>query len=278
MRLLIADDEMFIRKGLLSLDWESIGITEVVSAENGLEAKEIIREGNIDILLSDIRMPGVTGLEIAEYIHQYSIDTAVVLLTGFSEFEYAKQAIHYSVYDYILKPLRQKDILDTVAGAIMRLEQKRYQTKVVRQHEETVGASETIEQIEKCFPRINQHARAMISEIGKAYDKDITLPYLADKYHFTSTYISRLIKKETEYSFSDILVGVRLFAASKMLEEGDEKIGMICEKTGFRDQRYFSQVFKRVFSCTPGEYKKYPKIVTLKEILDVLAKETRGNG
>ena len=83
MILLIADDEKTIRNGLLYLPWADIGIEEVYQAENGLAAKEILKEKRIDIVISDIKMPGLSGLELAEYIKECSMDTAVVFLTGY---------------------------------------------------------------------------------------------------------------------------------------------------------------------------------------------------
>ena len=127
MRLLIADDERTIRMGLLSLPWEIIGITKVYQAENGLEAMEVLKEKKIDILVSDIRMPGISGLELAEYIQKCAMDTAVVLLTGFSDFEYARTALRNGVEDYLLKPIRPKDILETISKVKDNLEKRRYQ-------------------------------------------------------------------------------------------------------------------------------------------------------
>lgn len=135
MNLLVADDEMAIRRGMLSLPWTSIGIEEVYEAENGLQAKDILRQKRVDIIISDIKMPGLTGLELAEYVKEYDLDTAVILLTGFSDFSYAQKAIRNEVFDYMLKPLRPKDILETVSGVVKRLEQRRYQKNVVRRYE-----------------------------------------------------------------------------------------------------------------------------------------------
>lgn len=76
MRLLIADDEKNIRNGLLSLPWNTIGIQKVYQAENGLEALKILEEKQIDIVISDIKMPGLSGLELAEFVQKNSLDTA----------------------------------------------------------------------------------------------------------------------------------------------------------------------------------------------------------
>ena len=105
MNLLIADDEAVIRRGLLSLDWKSIGITDVYSVANGVEAKELLLSTSIDLVIFDIRMPGFSGLELAQMVKERSMDVAVVLLSGFSEFEYARSAMRYGVYEYLLKPV-----------------------------------------------------------------------------------------------------------------------------------------------------------------------------
>lgn len=81
MTLLIADDELLIRSGLLSLDWKSIGITEVYSVSNGTEARELLLSTDVDIVIFDIRMPGMTGLELAAMIKEHSMDTAVVCIS-----------------------------------------------------------------------------------------------------------------------------------------------------------------------------------------------------
>lgn len=270
MKLLIVDDERTIRTGLMSLKWEGIGVTEVAAAANGLEAREILSQGNVDVMVSDIKMPGATGLELAQYVREYSLDTKVILLTGFSDFEFAREAIRSQVCDYILKPLRPKDILDTVARVIKTIEQKRHQEQVLRQYEAREGSSDLALQLQNCFPHVNRQMAEILEFMGQEYATDISLNILAEQWHFNNAYLSRMFRKETGFSFSDILTSIRLMNTAQMLLESREKIGTICERNGFCDQRYFSQVFKKVFGCTPGDYKKLGKAVKLKTILDMM--------
>lgn len=256
MNLLIADDELSIRKGLLSLPWNTIGITEVYAAENGLEAKEILNNCAVDIIISDIRMPGITGLELAEYIKQHALDMALILLTGFSEFEYAHRAIDNQVFAYLLKPLHPKDILKTVVEVKIRLERQRYTASVVRKYEDAASSQEYGKQISLLFRESSQQTMVILQDMANNFSEGLTLNYLAEKYHFSVGYLSRMLKKETGYYFSDLLNAIRLAAAARCLQEEGDKINQICEKTGFSDQKYFSQVFKRVFGCSPGEFRK----------------------
>lgn len=274
MKLLIVDDESLIRNGLLSLEWEKAGISEVYSAANGLEAKTLLSEHDIDIVISDIKMPGLSGLELSEYLYRTSKDTIIILLTGFSEFQYAKEAIRYKVFDYLLKPLKPHELFSTVQRAIQVLAQQKYKNQVVRKYEDAVGAYNTTEQILYGFGDIGAQMMDILIYIAKHYNQDLFLNMLAEKYHFTPVYLSRLIKKDTGYSFIDILTSIRLMNAVELLAEGKDKINIICEKTGFKDQRYFSQVFKKVFGYTPGEYRKNDrpaKAFTIIEILDLIS-------
>lgn len=259
MNLLIADDEMVIRKGLLSLDWKSIGITEVYSASNGEEVKALLLSETIDLAIFDIKMPGMSGLELAGMIKEYSLDTAVVLLTGFSDFEYAREAIRCNVYEYILKPFRPREILDTVADIKKRLEQKRYRDKVLREYEDHVGASDTMSQVRNRFPKVSQLTADLLQDMARDFGQQISLEELAERYHFSVPYLSRKIKQETGYSFMDILKAIRLMNAAQLLLEG-EKVNQACMKAGFRDQRYFSQVFRGVYECSPSDFKKNEEV------------------
>lgn len=255
MKLLIADDEALIRKGLLSLDWKSIGMDEVYSVSNGDEAWNLINTENIDIVIFDIRMPGLSGLELAELVKENSMDLAIVLLTGFSEFEYARRAIKSGVYEYLLKPISPRELLETMENVRIRLEQERYQKKLVREHEEIEGTFDTVAQVRNQFSKSSQSVLAILTDMASEFSTGISLSEMADRYHFTSSHISNKIKKETGYSFLEILNAIRLMNAALLLLEG-EKVNKVCEKVGYNDQRYFSQVFRRTFGCSPSEYKE----------------------
>ncbi len=273
MNILIADDEFAIRRGLLSLPWEQIGIEQVLEAENGLHAKEILTEGQVDILISDIRMPGITGLELAEYVRDKGFGCAVILLTGFSEFEYAQQALRSGVADYLLKPLRQKDILAAVQKAAERLKRERYEEDIIRQHEQDLHECDMKKQVDLNFPKVHPQVKELLEDLADTYTSEVSLNLYADRFHFSIYYLSKLIKKETGYNFVELLNSMRLMHAMDLLERTSLLIGDISEQAGYRDMRYFSQIFKKVTGCNPREFrceKKDPGSYTMKEILEAL--------
>lgn len=135
INVLIVDDEPFIRQGLLLLiDWNSLGFQVCGQASNGVQALECIRTMRPDLIISDIKMPEMDGMQLAKIIYeQYGGEMKMVLLSGFYEFEYAKQAIKYQVNDYILKPIVKDELLQVLVAfrkAFMeRTEEKRHQEK-----------------------------------------------------------------------------------------------------------------------------------------------------
>jgi len=270
MILLIADDESVIRKGLLSLNWSKLGIDTVLDAQNGIEAKQYLRDYDVDILVSDIRMPGYSGLELSEYIQKTSANTAIILLTGFDEFQYAQQALRNQVFDYLLKPVKPDELMSAVAAAKCKIEQQKYKTQVVNEFEGNVGNYTTTEKILYSFRNIDVQVFSILTFMAQNYHEDISLNTLAEKYHFTTVYLSRLIKKETGYSFVDILTCIRLMNAVDLLKDSKCKIHIVCDKVGFKDQRYFSQVFRKVFGHNPVEYRKQNEMNEKYSIMELL--------
>ncbi|OGO83528.1 MAG: hypothetical protein A2Y21_09855 [Clostridiales bacterium GWC2_40_7] len=118
-RILIADDEYFVREGLISgIQWERYGFEVVGQAENGKQALEKIKELKPDILITDIKMPVMNGLELIREVRSLGLQTAIVILTCYSDFEYAKQAIKYGVHEYILKLSAQPEEILSVLNNV----------------------------------------------------------------------------------------------------------------------------------------------------------------
>jgi len=116
MKLLIADDDLQIRTGLKEgIDWETLTIDEVFIAANGIEAIKIYEEELPQIVITDVRMPGLDGLELSKEIRKLSGATKIIILSGYSDFEYAKKALQLGVTDYLLKPVKIAELKKLVA-------------------------------------------------------------------------------------------------------------------------------------------------------------------
>ncbi|MEC1520749.1 response regulator, partial [Neobacillus niacini] len=130
LKVLIIDDEPFISKGLSEkIDWSALGCEICGMASNGYEGKELINQLKPDIVVSDIVMPGHTGLELAEFVHQNHKDILMILLSGYDEFTFAKEAFKYGVFDYLLKPTVVEEVMVVIKNAVNTIEQKRDKEK-----------------------------------------------------------------------------------------------------------------------------------------------------
>ena len=112
MKLLIVDDEPLIRQGLRTIDWEQAGLKLCGIVENGIEALRLAEKKSPDIVLTDIRMPGMDGITLSKHLVKLNPHCTIIFLSGYSDFEYARQAIQLNVYDYILKPTSPDEILE----------------------------------------------------------------------------------------------------------------------------------------------------------------------
>lgn len=121
MTVLLVDDQISILSGLISgLDWNNLGITSIKTADNAAQAKEILRQEPVDIMLCDIEMPGENGLSLLRWARNRGMDFICVFLTSHADFLYAKEAIQLNCFDYILQPARYDEIQATVSKAIAR--------------------------------------------------------------------------------------------------------------------------------------------------------------
>ena len=119
LKIIIVDDERFTRETLAHIiNWEEYHIKVIGLCKNGLEAYDMILDESPDIVLTDIKMPGLDGLELIAKVHETGIKTQFILLSGYGEFEYAKKAMSYGVKYYLLKPCNEEQILESVQGVV----------------------------------------------------------------------------------------------------------------------------------------------------------------
>jgi two-component system, response regulator YesN len=125
-RLMVVEDEAMIRKGIVnSIPWQSLGFIVVAESANGKDALEQLEKNPVDVLLTDIKMPIMGGTELSEKARRLYPDIEIIILSGFAEFEYARQAIGFKAFDYLLKPTNKKKLLGTFTELKESMDQKR---------------------------------------------------------------------------------------------------------------------------------------------------------
>ena len=123
--IVVADDEEELRRALIRrVDWEAIGFTVVGEAENGIEALELVEKYEPDLLLTDIRMPFLSGIELARQVREVRPATQIAFLSGFDDFSYAQQAIQYNIVSYMLKPISASELTEELVKIRKRIDEK----------------------------------------------------------------------------------------------------------------------------------------------------------
>ena len=239
MKLLIVEDESAPRRGLVKLIGKiSPEIQVVGEAADGFEGMQMIADYRPDLVITDIYMPRVTGLEMIENAQKLSPETRYVILSGYADFEYAQRAVKLScVVDYLLKPVSQQQLAD-----ILQLAQK----SVGNALSEDVPAELTEE-----YTPVVAH---MIAQIRENYAQKLTLEDFAAQLHVTPEYLGNLFYKNTGQYFSTYLRDVRMKHAQKLLRTTNQKIYEIAYRVGYQDVKYFCRVFKEYSGCSAKLY------------------------
>ncbi len=287
--LVIADDELLIRQGLQTIPWKDYGIELKGVASGGREALSMIEGTLPEILLTDIRMPGMDGLKLIHAAREIVPDIKAILLTGYQDFNYALTAIQLGAFGYILKPSDSNEIISTVLKAKEQVDAeicaKREREKIQQQignmqdillHSFMAdrlknGMSDNEDNETQSAPggaRGDKEAaqrdvgpvrsavvKQILDYIEAHYMEDISLISVSEHVYMNYIYLSRLIKKETGENFLDILTRTRLVKACEMLGDISLKTYEVAGLVGIKDSGYFSQIFKKYFGMTPSEYR-----------------------
>ena len=252
MNILIVDDEQLAVQGILDgVDWERLGFREVLTAYNYPEAVRILKNTYIDILLSDIEMPGESGLDLIRYVNEHSAGTECVILTCHDEFDYAQMAVGLNCMEYVLKPIRYQKLTEILLRAKERVE-KRHQSERMQQYGQQFIAS-----IAKEAQGESQDALdTAVSYIDAHLSEELSVRELAGMCYVSADHLTRLFKKRFSMTVSEYVQDKRLSLAAELLKQGKLSISMISCMVGFGNYSYFTEQFKKRYGMTPREYQK----------------------
>ena len=253
LQLLIVDDSKWTREGLSQvIDWASLNIEIAGTCSNAVNACEILANKHIDILITDIKMAGMDGLELAEYVHTTYPHIKIVLISAYREFDYAYKAVHLGVSGYILKPIVAEDMLKTIQAILAKHPQANAVPAASEDADASVSSVEKIVSAAKNY--IDQHI----------YDQNMSLTDIATELHINYYYLSKCFKKGEGISFTKYVTNKRLQIASDLLSDTHLHIYEICKQIGM-DPKNFHALFRKKFNATPQEYRKSHKQTKTRE-------------
>lgn len=266
IRVLVVEDEEIIRKGLINtIDWLSKNCTVVGEAINGKDGLVKIEELSPDLVITDIRMPILDGLEMIKEAMKIGKVFEKIILTSYGEFDYAKESINLGVIEYILKPIDE----DILYEALDKVQDKLNQLKLLKRVEEVVETKDEIEFFNLEFyldssEIKNRYVRKSLKKIEESYYEKLNIKDLAEEFSVSVGYLSRKFKEELGETFLDILNKYRVQKSIKLLMKEEFKLYEISEKVGFTDYKHFCNVFKKYLNVAPGDFLKQ-KVILLKD-------------
>ena len=249
MKLLFIEDEFYTREGIkASVDWLSLGIDKLDVASNGKEGWEKLSE-KPDIILTDIRMPYKTGLEIAKQARDMSLECEIIFLSSYSDKEYLFTAISLSSVAYIEKPVVIEELSNAIRQAVVRIEHYSLFNKL--------RDGDAPDDMSKLLPDCSHHnSKLILNYIAEHYsDPSLSLASIAEFVNLSPAYLSDSFKKDTGKNIKQVISDIRLDKASELLRTTPLTVAEIAQKIGYRDSNYFSKFFKQQFGVSPHGYR-----------------------
>ena len=232
LTVLLVEDEWLVRQTLqIILQRYADEITVIGEARNGREAIALIESQHPDVIISDIVMPQMNGLELLSYVHEHYSDIHTIILSGYSDFPYVKSAFQQGIIDYILKPELSPESL--IACLRKVIDQKK------------LGSSQ----------RQDDPCEQLLAYIREKYMEPLTLQEAARKLHLSYSSISAKFSLSVGKGFKEALNDVRIEKARKMLADTDMSVLDIALSVGYTDQSYFCKVFKTRTGDSPLAYR-----------------------
>lgn len=237
LRVLLVDDEIMIREGFIKLfDWEAHDCELIGEAADGMEALSKIDSLQPDIVIMDINIPYMNGLKVIQRSRIKHPDMAFVIVSGYDDFSYCREALRLQITDYILKPVDY----DEFGTCIDNLKISLFKHKNI---------GESGEQEDSTIMSIIRYMQEHLSE-------EISLNILANQCHLSAQYISQLFKSEVGVNFLTYLMNIRMEHAKKLLLSTTLPIADVSEKCGYSDYRIFTKVFKKSEGSTPSQFRR----------------------
>ena len=232
------------------LSREMAGHAQVQVCYSGAEALNAMKRQRIDVLMTDINMPDLSGLELHSRVMALQPDCRVIYLTGYSEFEYARQALDQHAFAYVLKGEGDDTIIQTVNRA---LQEKQRSGEPEAAEAPTV--SQSVAEPGQQEPGENPWIADLMKYIADHIAQDLSLQMLADYMHFHPVNLSRAFKETTGTTVGDSIAAVRLERAKALLSGSRLPLQEIAVKTGFASTNYFCRWFHKEMHMTPKSYR-----------------------
>lgn len=234
IKVLLADDE---RRALVSLKkiipWEELKLDLVGTAQNGIALLQEIQEQTPDIVITDICMPGLDGLEVIARTLESGLSVKFIITSAYANFDYARTAFKLGVEDFLPKPIKRTELMETLKRVSEKLDKSALQKNAY-----------------SCIIRTAKEY------IEKNYQKRLTLEEVAGNSYVSPNYLSMLFRREMNIHFSEYLSNIRLENSVKLLDDISLSVSDVAQMVGYKDVGHFNSIFMKKYGVTPAKYRR----------------------
>jgi len=254
IKVLVVDDDHLVRRGFISMmPWNPHGMEVVGEASNGLKALEFLQEHSVDLLIVDLLMPMMSGMELMREVRKLYPSLHIVVLTFHQEFEYIQEALRLGAVDYITKLELENERMDSVLERISQ--------RIADQTSPSI-ADDVRDQAQTALYH-NGYSEEVSNAVRKAMDyikseihHDLHLPAVAAKVGISRSYFSRCFKDIAGTNFNDYVRGLRMEKAKQLLTQSNRSIRWIASESGYPNEKYFCRIFREETGFLPSHYRK----------------------
>lgn len=253
LKVVLIDDEYWTLKGLTCIiDWQAENCEIIGTFQDAEEAENFcLNHPEIDLIITDIRMGSVLGLDLIKRLKEHLPDTYYALISGYTDFAYAKSAIQLGVSEYFEKPINRDELLNFLARIKNEVPVKtthpaQNYRKPIEENNDDISIDEL--SAKEIIPQVMQYIR-------DNYKEDLSLSSLSIKFGLSEKYLSSLFKKTSEITISQYLKTVRIDKAKEFLTTTSINLQRISFLCGYNDYFYFTKVFKKAMGITPRQYR-----------------------
>ena len=239
-KVILVDDEYWTLQGLQTMfGWERYGYEVCGTFESAMQALEAITALQPDLVLTDIRMPVISGLDLIHLSHERGVFPVFVVISGYSEFEYARNALKEGAFDYLLKPVSYED-----ADALLQ------------RLAEHFSSGQEPDEKPLTVHTDNAQLNDLLQYVHRHYNESLKLKELARQFYMNPTYCSEVFNKKTGMSFSNYVNQLRINKSCALLCHTDLTMNEIAQQSGFVDCTHFYKTFKSIKGESPLQYRK----------------------
>ena len=247
LKVLVVEDEEMIRKGIvLAVDWAALDCVVVGEASNGAQALEAVERYDPSLIITDLKMPVMDGLEMLRQLRERGNNAFVIILTAYESFSYAQTALRLGAVDFLLKPFHDGELEQAVTRLKQRMDR-------AGQGGEKGPAPLPLPELKKGDK--SKYVLEAMAYIGEHYhEPNIGVAAIAQHLGISEGHLSHTFKKETDYTLLNYLTRYRVHRAMELLRDCRLKVYEVAEQVGYRDIAYFSATFKKLVGMSPSEY------------------------